>query len=140
MRSLTSPRPKRNPDAIEVLVVDALRTSGTPLSAYQLSDVLASSGHKLSASQAYRTLARLMDRDIVQRIETLSAYVAKDEESDIVLICGRCHAVQRLKQPGLKAHLGNIAASHAFAIDAFVLEVTGHCTTCRDSLPSSPIE
>ncbi|MCP1471244.1 Fur family zinc uptake transcriptional regulator [Sphingobium sp. OAS761] len=125
------PREKRNPADIDALVLASLQASATALSAYQIADLLSASGHKFTATQAYRTLARLISRDKVRRVETLSAYAAMDEVCDVMMICKSCGALQSMAEPTLKRQIENFANAHHFAMDRVALELVGNCLQCR---------
>lgn len=134
------PREKRSPADIDALVLAGLQASATALSAYQIADMLSASGHRLTATQAYRTLARLISRDKVRRVETLSAYAAMDGACDVILICKSCGALQSVAEPTLRRQIADFAKAHHFAMDHAALELVGNCLQCEVGReePASP--
>ncbi|MDR7154818.1 Fur family zinc uptake transcriptional regulator [Sphingobium xenophagum] len=133
MHLTARPRAKRNPDDIDALVLAGLRESAIALSAYQIVDRLCASGNRLTATQAYRTLGRLISQRKVRRIETLSAYVAIDGDFDVVLVCNCCGTLRPLTEPVLKRQIAGLAQAHRFAIDRIALEIVGSCPQCAQS-------
>ncbi len=95
------------------------------MSAYDIAARSAKTGKKLFPAQVYRTLARLIEQDRVSRIESLSAFVIKQEAGDICLIDGSGHLVGSAPAPDLVDRLVQLAEASGFKPCRTILEVHG---------------
>lgn len=121
---------RRTPEDLDALVLNLLAASNRPISAYDISDRSIVAGQSIVPNQVYRTLARLIDQGLVHRVESLSAYMLKQQSFDGCLICDQCHAVQILSDPDLFARLQDCAHRFGFAVDRTVVEMHGCCRDC----------
>lgn len=82
---------KRRPEELEEIVLAILGASGDrPLSAY---DIARKSKAAISPVQAYRTLNRLVHRQLARRIEVLNAYALMPPDTVGMTVCTNCHGV-----------------------------------------------
>lgn len=126
-------RPRRSPDQIAEIILAQLARSNGPVSAYGLASRAAAAGVPLVPNQVYRTLARLIELNLVHRVETLSAYILKDQPFDACLICDHCHTVQLRAAPDTVAQLKQRAAAHGFTVTRIIIETHGRCAACGRS-------
>jgi Fur family zinc uptake transcriptional regulator len=137
---------RRTRAELDALVLDLLGRSNRPVSAYDLASLSVGTGRPIVPNQVYRTLDRLMEQGLVQRVESLSAYLLKQHCLDGYLICDHCHAIQFLSEPRVVAGLADCAAHLGFSVGRTVVEIFGQCRdcaadgrgTCEDQTTSSP--
>lgn len=124
------------------LVLQALRSSDRPLSAYDLLGRLAPRG-LASPITIYRALDGLVSNGSAHRLETLNAYIAVAVEKAAghdpagFVICDDCGSVEPLVDPDLAARLAADAAACRFTPHRMTVEVQGLCGDCRGDLPES---
>lgn len=82
-------------------------------------------------NQVYRTLTRLIEQGLVHRVESLSAYMLRQQTIDGCLICDQCHTVQLLSYPEVITGLKDCAHRVGFAVERTVVELHGHCSDCE---------
>jgi len=121
---------RRTPEQIERILLDVLDAANAALSAYELSEHAQRAGHRLVPNQVYRTLARLLERGAIRRLETLSKYIVRREEAGAVLICQQCRSIRLMPTPEALARLESHAGQHGFQIRRVVIELEGHCPAC----------
>lgn len=123
-------------------IMDALKASPKPLSAYDLLDQLRPTGVAAPLT-VYRALDKLMTAGQVHRIESLNAFVAcKGEEHHThahetdrtvgFAICDRCGSVDEFVDTALSTRVLETLAARAFAPRTSALEVHGMCAPCRE--------
>lgn len=115
------------------LVLDCLRNRREPMTAYQLIEALRGEG--LSAPPSvYRVLARLNQKGLVHRLQSLNAFIACTQAGHIGVpvftICDSCGAVAEIDAPSLATRLETAAGEARFAISQATIEVRGHCRLC----------
>ncbi|MCT2399902.1 Fur family transcriptional regulator [Novosphingobium mangrovi (ex Huang et al. 2023)] len=117
----------------DALVLDLLTQANRPLSAYDIADRLGGRGTHMVANQVYRTLARLIDRHRVLRIETLNAYVLRRSGANICLICKCCGAIAWVDLPCIDHVIGKAAQGRCFDLTDAPIEARGECDECRSA-------
>lgn len=131
--SVHSPHPdlKKN----QKLVYDALSSATSPLSAYNILDLLRVHGFR-APLQVYRALEKLMELGLVHKLESLNAFVACSHDHCEVsntaafMICDACESVSELGDAHLTNHLGKLATNQNFAIKHSTVELHGRCKNC----------
>lgn len=123
------------------LVFGALSSASTPLSAYQLLDVLRGDGFR-APLQVYRALDQLRAAGLVHRLESMNAFVAcrhaHDEAHDhhhaetpvAFAICRKCGAVAELSDAAMEKSLGKLCAGSGFKAEKATIEISGLCPEC----------
>ncbi|MBK4998937.1 transcriptional repressor [Pseudomonas sp. S31] len=117
------------------LVLATLQQSSTPLSAYKILESLKSEGFK-APTQIYRALGNLTKRGLVQRLESLNAYVKCDPSSTCekavraFAICDSCGRVDEFIVPSLNRYLGTWVKQNVFALGSSTIELHGKCANC----------
>lgn len=120
-------------------VYAALKSAGRPMTAYQLIDSLREQG--ISAPPTvYRALARLMDKGLAHRIESVNAYVAcaakhAHKGSVVFTICDGCGKADEVVDEAVGADLTRCAVEHDFIVERASLELRGRCRAC--AVPSA---
>ncbi len=120
--------------ATDEVVLEVLREAATPLSAYQVLDLLRPQGVQ-SPPVVYRALERLEKAGQVHRLEGLNAYFAccgRDHAGGTVFaVCTQCKRVEEWSGEGIDRLLGEEAAKGGFAVTGRTIEVRGLCAACR---------
>jgi Fur family zinc uptake transcriptional regulator len=123
--------------AYDRAVLEALKASSQPLSAYDILERVRKSGIK-APMQVYRSLERLASFGLVHRIEALNAFIACSESAHGhkpgFVICRDCGTVKEFEDERLDT-IAHRAAGKAFAIEAVSVEVLGHCGDCLEPRP-----
>ncbi len=121
------------------LVLAQLGRSNDPLTAYSLLDKLRDQGIA-APQQVYRALAKLTELGVVHRLESLNAFVACQRPecgSHAVVafaICAQCGSVIELADDHLPEWLQSLADGAAFSMKNALLEISGVCLDCEESL------
>jgi Fur family zinc uptake transcriptional regulator len=119
------------------LVFGALARAGTPLSAYQILDLLRDEGFR-APLQVYRALDQLRGLGIVHRLESMNAFVACAHPDDHAhhgepigfTICERCGAVSEIHDADFRAFVDGISARSGFRPQKTTVEIRGLCAEC----------
>ena len=116
------------------LVLDALRTSIGPLSAFDILKRLRPNRPKIAPLTIYRALEHLTEERHVHRIASLNAYVLADENgaghSGAFSICDDCgHFEEQLADVAVR-NLTVSLASRGFVPTHPIIEVHGRCSDC----------
>ena len=114
-------------------ILQALAQAPVPLSAYELIDALRDARKTVAAPPVYRALKRLLDRDEIERIETLSAYRIRKTEKCIHCICESCGNILTVPVPRAIDALEVAVRATGFVPQRFAVEATGHCAHCETS-------
>jgi Fur family zinc uptake transcriptional regulator len=129
------PSERRKPSQLDAIILQQLTRAGRPLSAYDIAEAAALSGTPVVPNQVYRTLARMIARGQVHRLEALSAYVAQPGDGDAIVICERCHCVAMLSTPVAADRLACLANAASFKLIRTALELYGRCANCAAEAP-----
>jgi Fur family zinc uptake transcriptional regulator len=105
-----------------------------PVGAYQILDELAAERGRVAPPTVYRALDFLLERGLIHRIESLSAYVGCPEpgrpHAGFFLICRACGACAELHDARIDAALGEGAQRLDFRIERKMVELRGLCPAC----------
>jgi Fur family zinc uptake transcriptional regulator len=118
-------------------VLEALYASHRPVSAYDLIERIAATGHKPPAPVTiYRTLDFLRTQGFIHRLESLNAFIAcpsshRPDEPIVFMICESCGGVDEVASEPVLAALGAAARGQGFTPHRSVIEMTGRCGHCR---------
>lgn len=116
-------------------VLDTLTAAQAPLSAYAILDALRDQGFR-GPPQVYRALDKLMQLDLVHRLESLNAFVACSHpdvdahETTMFLICERCGQASEHAHRDVGRQLRHLAKSQQFALERSTVELRGRCRLC----------
>ncbi|SDE62486.1 Fur family transcriptional regulator, zinc uptake regulator [Rhodospira trueperi] len=120
-----------------VLVFDALKKAGRPVTAYQLIDAVRGAG--ISAPPTvYRALNRLISDGLVHKLESTNAFVACAQPHTggsvaVFTICDTCGNASEFTDETVSEQLAKRALERGFALDKAVVELHGTCATCANS-------
>jgi len=117
------------------IVLDALKVSNLPLSAYQILDVEDVRNNGLKAPLTiYRALNKLIELGLVHRIESLNAFIACDKEHHTdppaFMICEECKHTIEVGMHSIEKAVQNQAEEQGFKVCSVHVEVSGRCRAC----------
>lgn len=112
------------------LVEAALGAVGKPLSAYEIRDHLLAGGDRISIPQVYRIVARLLAKQRIRRVETLSGYILGGGRDDAILICMTCGSATPVPIGQLAEQLSLLMEERGFEIHDIIVEGRGRCHQC----------
>ena len=118
-------------------VLDALCAAGAPLGAYDLIERVRQPNGKRPAPVAiYRALDFLVEKGLVHRLASRSAYLAcrsghAVHAPVVFLLCDACGAADEAVSPALSADLAAVAESAGFSARGQAVEIVGRCARCR---------
>ena len=100
----------------------------------ELIEDLKKAGRQASRATVYRTLSKLVDAGMLQRIEIGSRTVYDHDygyPQHEHLVCESCGTMIEFQHPGIETALREVAASHGFRMDGHTLVVKGTCDKCN---------
>lgn len=118
------------------LVMNTLKKSASPLSAYTILDLLRDDGFR-APLQVYRALDKLVETGLIHRLESLNAFVAcqhpscEDQEIIAFMICDQCEEVSEISDKNLSDQLKKLSNEAKFALKKAAIELTGICSKCQ---------
>lgn len=122
----------------QFLVLDLLRETRKPLSAYDILDQLRPEGFK-APLQVYRALGVLTKRGRAHRLESLNAFVACASSDcncsgiSAFAICSECGRVDEFTDSVLHRQLEGWASSNGFTATHSIVEMHGTCVACSNT-------
>ncbi|RAI04141.1 transcriptional repressor [Acuticoccus sediminis] len=122
---------------LERIALKVLRGAPGPVGAYDVLEALKTVRPTAAAPTAYRTLAKLIDKGLAHRLESLNAYVACCAEhggtAPLFSICDDCGVVGELADPAVASHLAAAVQREGFEAEKQVIELHGRCASCRSA-------
>ena len=116
-------------------VLEILLRSSTPLTAYEVLDLLRQSDASATPASVYRCLDFLLDRGVAHRLETTRAYVAcghpEHPHAGQFLICRQCGTVVETEDERVTAATEQLGHRLGFSLDQRTVELLGLCGACR---------
>jgi Fur family zinc uptake transcriptional regulator len=125
-------------------VLSLICQSHKPAGAYQLlADLSRVRGEAAAPPTVYRALDFLVEQGLAHKIDSLNAFVAcyaaGNPHRGIFLICEKCSDVQEVTDKKAADALTGAAMSAGFATSRSVVELHGHCKSCKASgAPGAP--
>ncbi len=118
-------------------VLELVWNSHSPVSAYELLDMLSRDGRKRAAPPTiYRALDFLIEEGLVHRLESLNAFIGCPDPAHRhqghFLICRSCRTVTEVNDRTLMSHIAKTARSHGYICENSMLEIMGLCADCRE--------
>ncbi|PKP99797.1 MAG: hypothetical protein CVT74_06640 [Alphaproteobacteria bacterium HGW-Alphaproteobacteria-13] len=132
-----SRRPYRAAAEFDALVIGLLRQSNAPLTAYEIARRARAHQCRISPTQVYRALHRLMAENAVERVELLAAYLPRHGEPRGFLVCRRCRSVMPFTLPALQAAARGLCRTTGFRPARILFESWGICRDCAQVPPPS---
>lgn len=131
---------RRSLSQTQLRILELLKQSPKPLSAYDLLGLLRHEGINAPPT-VYRALDKLIREGLAHRIETLNGFVAcrtpHAETSPAFLICDNCRLVSECIDVALVNAAADLAARNGFRCDHAALELRGVCSGCRQEAPAA---
>lgn len=128
-------------DVQKIQLLEALRVSSTPLSAYDLLDVLKMSNPKAAPTTVYRLLNAMTGEGVIHRVESMNAYVlcqSENHKHDAILsICDDCGSVEETVAPDVLTTMSDAIGKTGFAASRHIVEVHGTCSDCTTDAPTT---
>ena len=120
-------------------VLTALLESHKPLGAYEIIERAATGGARPAPITIYRALDFLRENGLVHRIESRNAFMAcvgNHASGDLVvfLLCEHCGEVGEASSSAVADQLKTAARAAGFTPKTPVIEITGVCANCRQTL------
>ncbi len=122
---------RRKPFEIDGIITEILSRSSQPIGAYEIARQARKQAHRLSPTQVYRCLDRLLAAREVERIVSINAYVTASGHERIHLLCKTCGEVKSVDENIPKEALRSVAKSVKFQASTTHIEVQGQCRSCR---------
>jgi Fur family transcriptional regulator, zinc uptake regulator len=119
----------------QAFVFETLQGAEGPLSAYTILNELRDDGFR-APLQVYRALDKLVELNLVHRLESLNAFVACDHPDGdrhgtiAFAICEDCGRVDEFGDEEINERLGNWATAQKFRLDKTIIELRGSCEAC----------
>lgn len=122
----------------QAVVLDALKSGDTPMTAYE---ILGLEGVRKAGLKApltiYRALDKLIEAGLVHRIESINAFVACERCPHPgpagFAICDKCRKTVELTLTDCETHLTENARRAGFKVDEMHVEMRGRCADCLSS-------
>lgn len=115
-------------------ILDVLRSSDTPMTAYQVLEELQGGEPDIAPPTVYRALAALTEQGRAHRLESLKAFVpCRCDHADslsVLSICDVCGSVEEHDGGTLLPKLATLTGQSAFRADRHIVEIHGHCRDC----------
>ena len=108
-----------------------------PLSAYDILDKFLRI-KKIQPATVYRSLKKLIDQNLVHRINLSNKYILRNEypnENDVttIVVCEQCNDYEEIVLNRYKMSLAyNILDLKKFSLDNFAVEIVSKCNQCNN--------
>jgi Fe2+ or Zn2+ uptake regulation protein len=115
-------------------VVDVMAGSDRILTATQVFDQARQRCDSLGLVTVYRTLARLEELSLVERVhrsEDCHAYIAASADHQHLLICSRCGRAEHFSGDRLEPLMNEVARTSGYHISDHWLQLFGTCQDCQ---------
>jgi len=119
------------------IVVEILSTSERVLSPLQIYDLVQDKSPKLSLVTVYRTVEKLEEIGLIQRVHQPSgcqAFIATNVGHQHLLICENCGRVEFFGGDRLEALMSEVSHETGYKIAEHWLQLFGVCERCQSSI------
>lgn len=124
---------------LDELIVIVLGDADVPLGAYAIVDRLRERCRLGNVAAVYRSLDRLSNRMLIERVESLSAYRLNTASQAVLMVCSGCRATKPLLiHPEFQSIEGAVRIN-GFKLDKLVVEAIGVCESCRKKSQGSSV-
>jgi Fur family zinc uptake transcriptional regulator len=123
-------------------VLTKLLTTGRPVTAYGLLDLVRPEDAAITPASVYRSLDFLVEMGLVHRLDSTRSFVACEHpehpHAGQFLICRECGVVVEAEDKRIVRATAELGERHGFVLDHRTVELIGVCGTCRvnDAGPS----
>lgn len=123
-------------------VLGCILESERPLTAYAVLRQLRSERPSAAPLSVYRALDFLVHQGFINRIELLNAYVARldrrRERERHWFVCAACGGIEEIGDAAIADRLRRLARQRGFRIDRQVVELSGTCVRCKETMGDKP--
>ena len=123
-------RKRRKPREMDKLIGAIISRSSEPIGAYELARLAGEEGEKVSPTQVYRCLERLLLANEIEHIASLNAYIISKGQHRIHLLCNKCGKLESVDENETGSALTRIADELDFRTLVVHVEVSGLCSAC----------
>ena len=119
------------------VVVDVVAASQRVLSPIQVFDLARQKNAKIGLVTVYRTLEKLEEIGLIQRVHQPSgcqAFIAVNAGHQHILICERCGLVEFFSGDRLDNLMSDVAQETGYRISGHWLQLFGLCTKCQSEI------
>ncbi len=117
-------------------VVETVAKSPRALTPAEIHDLAKEQYPKLGLVTVYRTLEKLEELNLVQRVhqeQGCNAYLAHAEGHQHLLICQKCKKAVYFDGDDLNASFAKVGEKHGFIVQEHWLQLFGICEECREN-------
>jgi len=119
-----------------VNIISLLEKASTLLSAQDIHELLIKNKIKVNLSTVYRTLDKLTENDIINKVELeqekQSLYEYNREEHHHFIICKNCNKIETIYNCPLHDYEQQVMKESGFQITGHKIEFYGYCKECQD--------
>ena len=115
-------------------VVEAIQKSKHALTPLEVFDMARKKYRALGLVSVYRTLEKLEELHLIQRVHQphgCQAFIAESRGHEHLLLCENCGKVKFFEGDDLEALINSIAKKTGYQIREHWLQLFGLCQTCR---------
>lgn len=116
---------------LDELVIEILGVTNVPLGAYSIAERLRERRRSGNMMAIYRSLDRLCKRDVIERVESLSAYRLRTAAGAVLMACARCGTTTPLPVEAEFSAIDKAVRDAGFLLNKLALEAVGICASCR---------
>ncbi len=120
------------------MIVEIIEKSERTLTPAEIFIEARARGKKLGLVTVYRTLEKLEEMNLVERVhheDGCHAYIAHVDGHQHLLLCRICHRVEYFSGDDLSTLTENISRRSGFDVQDHWLQMMGICPNCQDKNP-----
>lgn len=115
-------------------ILEVLRSSDTPMTAYQVLETLQGDEPDIAPPTVYRALSALTEQGRAHRLESIKAFVPcrcdHAKSLPVLAICEDCGLVDEHDGGVLLPKLSAMVAQNNFKSERHIVEIHGRCESC----------
>jgi Fe2+ or Zn2+ uptake regulation protein len=123
------------------VVVEVIASSPHLLNPIQVFDLVRQKNAKISLVTVYRTVEKLEEIGLIQRVHQLSGcqgFIATNAGHNHILICENCGLVEYFSGDQLDSLISDVAQETGYHVSGHWLQLFGLCMKCQSEIqPSS---
>ncbi|MDK1028186.1 MAG: Fur family transcriptional regulator [Anaerolineae bacterium] len=115
-------------------VVEIVATTTSALNPLQVYEAAKSTYQGLGLVSVYRTLEKLEELELIQRVhlpDGCNAYLPQADGHQHLLICEGCGKAEYFEGDNMEALFSKVAGKHGFSIHEHWLQLFGVCSQCE---------
>ena len=126
-----------------VTIMDLLEKTKDLVSAQDIYDRLSKSDYKINLSTVYRTLDKLTDNGIINKVELenekQSLYEYNRDQHHHFIVCKNCNKIESIYHCPLHEYEEQLEKNSGFLITGHRIEFYGYCKDCQKKMKNSPL-